>query len=279
MELEQLRQLDAIEQNGTLSKAAEELRTTQPSLSRSMAKLEADLGVELFDRTRNRARLNEAGRLAVEHARAILAEERRMRDAFDALAKRRRTVRVKSVAPAPNWRLAELVAARLPGAIIETDLAGEAEARAHLLDRSCDLAVTLRPVQLPTVRSTSLMTEDLYLAVPEGHELAGRTSVSFADIDGQPFLVLEHIGFWMNIVERRLPSSQVIIQRDQNVFRQLLRSTDLCSFSTDVAANDASPFGRTAIPIVDADAHATFFLNVLADAPERAVSVFQLAGQ
>lgn len=276
MELEQLRRLDAVERSGTLSAAAEELHTTQPSLSRSMAKLEADLGVALFDRTRNRARLNDAGRLAAEHARAVLAEERRMRDSFDALAKRKRTVRVESVAPAPNWRLAELVAAHLPGALIETDLATEEEARAHLLDRSCDLAVTLRPMQLPTVRSAPLMTEDLYLAVPKAHPLASHASVSFSDIDAEPLLVLEQIGFWMGVVERRLPSSQVIVQKDQNVFQQLLRSTELCSFSTDVAANDASAFGRVAIPIVDADAHAMFFLNVLSDAPERARAVFGL---
>ena len=279
MELEQLRQLDAIERNGTLSAAAAELHTTQPSLSRSMAKLEADLGVGLFDRTRNRARLNDTGRLAVEHARAVLAEESRMRAVFDELARRRRTVRVESVAPAPNWRIAELVATRLPGAIIETDLAGEAEARAHLLGRSCDLAVTLRPIQLPTVGSAPLMTEDLYLAVPREHPLADWTSVSFADMDGEPFLVLEHIGFWMDIVNRRLPNSQVIVQKDQAVFWQLLRSTDLCSFSTDVAANDVSGSGRVTIPIVDADAHATFFLNALADAPERAAIVFGLAAR
>ena len=276
MELEQLRQLDAIERCKTLSAAAEELHTTQPSLSRSMAKLEADLGVSLFDRTRNRARVNDAGRLAAEHARAILAEERRMRDTFDALARRRRTVRVESVAPAPNWRLAEIVAAGLPGAIIETDLADEAEVRAHLLDRSSDLAVTLRPVQLPTVRSVPFMTEDLYLALPCEHLLAGRANASFADVDGQPFLVLEQIGFWMDIVGRRLPNSQVIVQKDQNVFRQLLRSTDLCAFSTDVAINEVSGFGRVSIPIVDADAHATFFLNMLADAPERVTAVFEL---
>ena len=276
MELEQLRQLDAIERNGTLSAAAEELHSTQPSLSRSMAKLEADLGVALFDRTRNRARINDAGKLAVEYARAVLAEERRMRDAFDAHAKRRRTVRVESVAPAPNWRLAELVADRLPGALIETNLAHEDDTRAHLLDRSCDLAITLKPVQLPTVRSATLMIEDLFLAVPGGHALAKRANVSFADMDGESFLVLEHIGFWMGIVEKRLPNSQLITQKDSNVFQQLLRSTDLLAFTTDAATNNVQELGRTAIPITDADAHATFFLNVLADAPDRAIAVFDL---
>ena len=50
---------------GTISAAAEKLHLTQPSLSRSMKRLETDLGQELFDRTRNHVELNEAGRLAV----------------------------------------------------------------------------------------------------------------------------------------------------------------------------------------------------------------------
>ena len=53
MELEQLRQLVEIERLGTISAAAEKLHLTQPSLSRSMKRLETDLGQELFDRTRN----------------------------------------------------------------------------------------------------------------------------------------------------------------------------------------------------------------------------------
>ena len=275
MELVQLRQIDAIERNGTLSAAAAELHTTQPSLTRSMQKLEADLGQELFDRTRNRARLNEAGRLAVKHARAVLAEERRMREAFDDLAKRKRTLKVASVAPAPNWKLASLVIEQSPGTVVEPELVdNENEARRRLLDRTCGLSITLRPIQLPTVRSAPLMTEDLYAALPSGHRLAGRASLSFSELDGEPFLVLEQIGFWMGMVDRNLPSSQVIVQKDQVVFAQLLRTTDLCAFATDVAENDTSAFGRTAIPIVDADAHVTFFLNVLADGPERARSAF-----
>jgi len=83
MDLEQLRQLVAVDEAGTMSGAAQRAHVTQPSLSRSMQRLEADLGCELFDRTRNSARLTEAGRVAVEHARDMLAAEQRMRDALD----------------------------------------------------------------------------------------------------------------------------------------------------------------------------------------------------
>ena len=75
MELEQMRQLDAIARYGTISAAANELHISQPSLSRSVHRLEQELGQELFTRSRNRAELNEAGMLAVEHARAILRED------------------------------------------------------------------------------------------------------------------------------------------------------------------------------------------------------------
>ena len=51
MELEQMRQLDAIARRGTISAAAEELHLSQPALSRSIRRLERELGQELFDRT------------------------------------------------------------------------------------------------------------------------------------------------------------------------------------------------------------------------------------
>ena len=49
IELNQLEQLICIAKNQTISKAAQELLISQPALSRSMQRLESDLGVELFD--------------------------------------------------------------------------------------------------------------------------------------------------------------------------------------------------------------------------------------
>ena len=76
MELEQLRQLDAIARRGTMSAAARALHLSQPALSRSLARLEAELDQPLFDRPGRRLVLNDAGRVALEHARQILRDER-----------------------------------------------------------------------------------------------------------------------------------------------------------------------------------------------------------
>ena len=76
-------------------------------------------------------------------------------------------------------------------------------------------------------RSTPLCTESLSVAVPVDHPLASRSSASFPDIDGLPFLVFEQIGFWMGAVERKLPNLQVIVLSDRFVFEQLLGNSQL----------------------------------------------------
>ncbi len=276
MDLSQLEQIVAVADKGTISAAAEATHVSQPTLSRSMRQLETELDCGLFERTRNRARLNDAGRVVVEHARAILAERQRMADGLDELARRLRTLRVASVAPAASWRLASALVAADPAVIVEPELVAELEAERRLLEGTCDLALTLHPVHVPGVRSAPLCTESLSVAVPMGHPLASRSSVSFADIDGLPFLVYEQIGFWMGVVERNLPSSQVIVLSDRFVFEQLLGNSQLCAFSTDIAVNDPDRTGRVAVPIVDADAHVTYFANVLGDAGKRALSAFDV---
>ena len=73
-EIVQLKQLIAIYNNKTLSKAANELHISQPALSRSMQKLEDELGVELFDHYTNKIELNKNGEIAVKHAKKILRD-------------------------------------------------------------------------------------------------------------------------------------------------------------------------------------------------------------
>lgn len=68
IEIYLLEQLSAFYEYGTLSAAAEHLNLAQPSLSRSMQKLESILGVTLFDRQKNRIVLNQTGILAAGHA-------------------------------------------------------------------------------------------------------------------------------------------------------------------------------------------------------------------
>nr|WP_276206460.1 hypothetical protein [Corynebacterium striatum] len=80
----------------------------------------------------------------------------------------------------------------------------------------------------------------------------------FADLNGEPFLVLADIGFWMNVVRNHLPDSELLVQRDVIVFEQLLTHSLLLAFSTQVSRPRP---GRVSIPLADVPAHATFFLS------------------
>lgn len=219
--------------------------------------------------------LNEAGQLALSHAREILLREQRMRDDFDALTKRARTLRVVSVAPAPTWHLSALVLERNPTAIIEPDIADEDEAVSRLLNGSCDLAVTVKPSLLPTMCYTELMHEDLFADVPAGHELHDRSELSFADLDGRDFLVYGQLGYWHQVHKEMLPRARFVIQPDRTIFLQQMRTSDLLTFTTNVPENSSVHESRKAIPITDPEAHVTYWLNLRIDALGHVRSVFE----
>jgi len=70
--LDALRVLDAIDRRGSFAAAAETLHRVPSAISYSVQKLEEELGVPLFDRSRRKAELTDAGRLVLEHGRRIL---------------------------------------------------------------------------------------------------------------------------------------------------------------------------------------------------------------
>ncbi len=70
--LQQLEQLVTFAKEGTLSKTAEVLLTSQPSLTRNMQTLEDQLGVQLFQRRKNKLSLTETGEYTVKQAQKLL---------------------------------------------------------------------------------------------------------------------------------------------------------------------------------------------------------------
>jgi LysR family transcriptional regulator of gallate degradation len=84
MDLRELESFLATAREGGITRAAQKLGVSQPSLTRSIAQLERDLGVKLFSRTTRGTSITDDGRRLLPHAEAILNETERMRSRFAA---------------------------------------------------------------------------------------------------------------------------------------------------------------------------------------------------
>lgn len=275
MDFEQLHQLEAIERTGTFSAAARELHMSQPALTRSMQRLEAELGQQLFDRVGRSAQLNEAGRIALDYAKQILREARLMREALNEHARRARALVVGSVAPAPLWRLTALVVERFPAALLTSQTLDVERVEREVLNEGIDLGISLRPYMMPTVRCCPLMTESLSVCLPASHPLAKRKSLSAAELDGESFLLYQGIGFWQDFCNTHFPHSKFVVQEDRTMFEQMIPTTPLMYFVTDVPSlMNAVPEGRVVVPIKDTAAHATYYLLMHENARQEAHDIF-----
>ena len=111
LQLQQLEQLIAFADQGTLSKAAEVLLISQPSLTRNMQSLEDDLGVQLFQRSKNKLILTETGKYTVQQARKLLKQRQTFLENVQRFSMQATTLFGGICAPGVEWdirsRLAE----------------------------------------------------------------------------------------------------------------------------------------------------------------------------
>jgi DNA-binding transcriptional LysR family regulator len=81
MDIRHIRSVLAIAEELSFRRAAQKCRVAQPALSRTIADLEHDLGVRLFDRSRNHVALTPAGAKFVQCGRRVLREIEHLRAA------------------------------------------------------------------------------------------------------------------------------------------------------------------------------------------------------
>lgn len=101
LDLNELKQLTAFADMGTLSLAAEKLHISQPTITRTMQHLEEVFGASLFVRGKNRIMLNDTGKIAVEQARQLLSAANNTLKTVQEFDRRLHTITVSSCAPAP----------------------------------------------------------------------------------------------------------------------------------------------------------------------------------
>ncbi|MEU6486120.1 transcriptional regulator CynR [Streptomyces sp. NPDC046887] len=176
-ELRHLRYLLAVAEHANFTRAAEELRVSQPTLSQQIRQLEKALGVQLLDRTARTIRLTDAGSAYVHYARSALrdlaAGERAVLDVRDLS---RGHLRLAVTPTFTAYHTGPLVAdfhAQHPGITLDVRELTQDRIEADLLDDRLDLGIAFAGDHLPGIEATALFTETLGLVVgprhPDGH--------------------------------------------------------------------------------------------------------------
>jgi DNA-binding transcriptional LysR family regulator len=257
-----LEHLDAFYQYGTLSAAAQHLNIAQPSLSRSMQKLESILNVTLFERQKNRIVLNETGKLAAEYAKRILDEEAEMERHIKAFDKSQHTITIGSNAPGPLMELLPKTAPIFFDMTVSSAVDSEETLIQGLKTSDYNIIILSKPLEDEDLYCQKYLTEQLHLSITPFHPASSYKTVSFADMDGQNFIMYAYVGFWEKIVREKMPHAKFFKQEDLDAVGELARFSDLPSFSSDITLKnlESRQNNRINIPFSDSEAHVTYYL-------------------
>lgn len=194
MEFSHLRHFLAVARILHFGKAAEELGMTQPHLSRSIARLEDELGIALFLRTSRKVQLTAAGEVFKSEAQELIQGQRRATLlARTASVTAKQVIRIGFVSAALYFLLPKMLRELTVMHInMRTELteASTQEQLELLSGGDIDIGLGHPPVE----RQGRLMNEILFrdrfdALLPVDHSLAQQSSVSFAQLASCPFVL------------------------------------------------------------------------------------------
>lgn len=258
----QLEQLLAFHEYGTLSAAAEHLDITEPSLSRSMRKLEEELGVQLFERKKNRIVLNQTGNLAVDHAKQILSKVEGMGQHIRSFDRSLHTLNIGSCTLGALMGLRPMAAGLYPTLDIASSVAREEPLICGLQKGEYNIIVLPHPLEQQGLFCQQYRTERVYLSVSLNHPLAARRLVSLTELDGQSFIAYGHEDLWTNIIRDKLPNSRFFFQEDLDAIVSIALNSDIPTFSSDIFLENVESYRteRTYIPVSGMEDELTYYL-------------------
>lgn len=192
--LHQLRVFESVARHLSFTRAAEELHSTQPTVSVQMRELGVVVGMPLFEQQGRRIALTAAGE-------ALLVTARAMFDAWSAFETgvaelkgvRRGTLRLAAVTTAEYFVPALLApfARRHPGIEVKLAVENRDTVIRRLEQELDDLAVMMMPPRHLSLTTTPFLENPLVALAPRAHPLAARRRVALAAFAAEPMLMRE----------------------------------------------------------------------------------------
>ncbi len=193
IELRQLRYFVVVAEELHFTRAAARIGMAQPPLSQQIQKLERELGVQLFRRSRRKVELTAAGEVFLDGARRALgAAGRAVDDARRAGRGEIGRLAIGFVGSAVVEVLPEIVGqyhARYPDVELVLRQQSTAKQVDMLLRGELQAGLVRPPVHDPTIVTETVLRERLVVALPETHRLAERDVIDLADLARESFIL------------------------------------------------------------------------------------------
>ena len=203
--LRQLRYAIAAARHGNLTEAARALHTSQPSISMAISQIEAHFGRQVFVRQRGTGvSLTAFGQNAIEKAKLVLAEV----EALEALGGDSSTLSgefvlgcFEDLAPYCVPAILARLRSKSPAVSVIVREEGFDTIGRRLDEGAIDLAITY-DLGLPATVATTILCELAPQAVlPADHALAGRESVTMAELAREPLIMTDQAQSWQHVLE------------------------------------------------------------------------------
>ena len=195
MTLTELRYIVALAHEGNFSRAAERCSVSQPTLSVAIARLEDELGVQLFERGKGFVSPSAVGLRVVEQAQLALAESEKVRQiALQGRDQLDGPLRLGVIHTIGSYLLPQLihalkdVAPAMPLAIEENMTANLSE---MLHDNEVDVLIIALPFDIPGVLTRPIYDESFKVVVPRGHPWESKDFIAPEEVAGDEILLLK----------------------------------------------------------------------------------------
>jgi DNA-binding transcriptional LysR family regulator len=209
MRIEQIEYAAAVARFGSFRRAAEELHISQPALSETVRKLEAELGANILDRQRTGATLSAEGRELLPHLLDVIEAARRLRSAADEQHESSRAIKLGTVSAATSPLLTAAIRAfrdTHPTTQVDVVLVQQQLLHRALLEGGLDLGLVnyLDGDEVSDeLHTVELLHGQPVVCIHSDSPLADRVSVSTAELIAQP-LISMRAGYAMHRYLSRL---------------------------------------------------------------------------
>jgi LysR family hydrogen peroxide-inducible transcriptional activator len=253
MTLTELRYLVALYETGHFRKAAEQCNVSQPTLSVAIKKLEEELGVELFERSRHKVAATPIGQRVVEQARTVLQESRNLvalaEEGKDPLGSVLSVGAIFTVGPYLFPRLVSAVQKRAPQMPLYIEESYTASLRQKLSRGELDAIFIALPFNEPEVVTRAVYDEPFVVLLKADHPLAAQQAISPESLAEHRVLLMGEGHCFRDQVLEACPGLGDALRHDREQGHAVLEGSSLETLKHMVA----SGLGITVLPQSAAD--------------------------